>query len=71
MFFTIKFIKGFFFLLYMVEANYDEYNNKLVNDSADITFECPNCGKGKISRVRKARELAREYKCPECGFVGP
>lgn len=55
----------------MVQANYDEYNNKLVNDSADITFECPNCGKGKISRVRKARELAREYKCPECGFVGP
>lgn len=55
----------------MVEARYDEYGNKLVNDSADINFICPKCGKGEISRSRKARSLGKPYTCPSCGFEGP
>ncbi len=54
-----------------MNINYDEYGDKLVNDSANIKFKCPNCGESEISRSRKARSLAKEYKCPKCGFVGP
>jgi predicted RNA-binding Zn-ribbon protein involved in translation (DUF1610 family) len=50
---------------------YDEYGNKLVNDSADISFKCPKCSESIISRTKKARTLAKEYNCPKCGFVGP
>lgn len=53
-----------------MEVKYDN-NEKLVNDSADITFSCPNCGENEISRSRKARVLAKKYTCQKCGFVGP
>ena len=55
----------------MVETKFDEYGDKMVNDTANITFKCPNCSKVEISRSRKARELSKEYICPKCGFVGP
>jgi predicted RNA-binding Zn-ribbon protein involved in translation (DUF1610 family) len=54
-----------------MEVRYDQFGTKLVNDSANIVFDCPKCGKSKIARSRKARELAKEYTCPSCGFVGP
>lgn len=53
-----------------MEVKYDD-NEKLINDSANITFLCPNCGQAEISRSRKARILATKYTCPKCGFVGP
>jgi len=34
-------------------------------------FKCPNCGKATIARCRRCRNQSVEYKCPECGFVGP
>jgi hypothetical protein len=52
-------------------SNYDQYGDKLVNDSAHVVFKCPNCGESEIGRSRKARELGKEYTCPKCGFVGP
>lgn len=55
----------------MVEAKFDEYGNKIINEPASITFKCPKCGGAEISRSRKARELSKEYTCPKCGFVGP
>lgn len=55
----------------MVEQRYDEYGAKLVNDSANIKFQCPKCGDAEILRSRKARELSKSYTCPKCGFVGP
>ncbi|MCA9487287.1 RNA-binding protein [Candidatus Woesearchaeota archaeon] len=42
-----------------------------MNDSADITFDCPKCGFKSISRSRKARQLSKPYTCPKCGFIGP
>lgn len=70
-FFVIKFINALAFIITMVEAKFDEFGNKLVNEPADITFKCPACGEVEISRSRKARELSKEYICPKCGFVGP
>lgn len=55
----------------MVEAKFDEYGNKIVNEAGGISFKCPKCGEADISRSRKARELSKEYTCPKCGFVGP
>lgn len=55
----------------MTQARYDEYGDKIINEAGSITFNCPNCGKAEISRSRKARELSKEYTCPNCGFVGP
>ncbi|MDD5182060.1 MAG: zinc finger domain-containing protein [Candidatus Nanoarchaeia archaeon] len=34
-------------------------------------FPCPGCGKVTIVRCGKCRTIAAEYKCPECGFIGP
>ena len=66
-----KFYKPIRFTFNMNQTNYDEYGNKLVNEPGDVTFKCPNCGKAHISRSKKARQLARSYTCPSCGFVGP
>lgn len=55
----------------MVEAKFDEYGNKMVNDAANITFKCPKCSEVDISRSKNARELSKEYTCPKCGFIGP
>lgn len=55
----------------MVDAKYDDFGAKLVNEAGDITFKCPSCGEAEISRTKKSRELSREYTCPKCGFVGP
>lgn len=52
-------------------VKHDEYGNKLVNDSANITFTCPACNGAEISRSRQARQLGKKYTCPKCGFVGP
>lgn len=55
----------------MVEAKFDEYGNKIVNERGSVSFKCPKCNDSEISRSRKARELSKEYTCPKCGFVGP
>ena len=55
----------------MVEEKFDEYGNKIINETGSVTFKCPKCSKVEISRSRKARELSKEYVCPRCGFVGP
>ncbi len=55
----------------MVNVNYDEYGNKIVNEVGSITFDCPSCGEVKISRTKRARSVSKEYICPKCGFVGP
>ena len=52
-------------------SKYSNSNMKIINDSASITFMCPNCSKAEISRTRKERQLAIKYTCPMCGFVGP
>ena len=36
-----------------------------------VEFSCPNCGNIKIIRCGKCRKISAEYKCEECGFVGP
>lgn len=43
----------------------------LANDVGSTSFPCPNCGKHIIRRTKKSREIVVQYKCPECGFVGP
>lgn len=43
----------------------------IVNLNESTTFNCPKCGKGKIIRCGNCRKIAVEYKCSECGFVGP
>lgn len=55
----------------MVEVKYDQYGNKIINEAGNVIFKCPNCADADIARSRKARELAKEYSCPKCGFVGP
>lgn len=55
----------------MADVKYDEYGNKIVNESGSVTFKCPNCGEAEISRSKQARSLGKEYVCPKCGFVGP
>jgi len=69
--FLIKFIKRFSFFNVMVNASFDEYGNKIINERGSVSFKCPACGDAEISRSRNARELSKEYKCPKCGFVGP
>ena len=36
-----------------------------------VGFPCPKCGKGKILRCDRCRKLENQYKCEDCGFVGP
>ncbi len=55
----------------MADAKFDEYGTKIINQAGGITFKCPACSDSEISRSRKARELAKEYTCPKCGFIGP
>ncbi len=55
----------------MSQNRYDEFGTKLVNDAADIEFDCPSCGKTKIGRSSQAKSLGKEYTCPSCGFEGP
>ncbi len=55
----------------MVDVKFDEYGNKIINESASITFKCPKCFDTEISRSKNARELSKEYTCPKCGFIGP
>ncbi|MGI6589124.1 MAG: zinc finger domain-containing protein [Candidatus Iainarchaeum sp.] len=44
--------------------------NKVVT-SNHIEFKCPSCGKTNIVRCASCKEDSKEYKCKECGFVGP
>lgn len=55
----------------MSELRYDEFGTKLVNNAADIVFDCPDCNGTRIGRSAQARSLGKEYTCPKCQFVGP
>ncbi|MFH1399609.1 MAG: zinc finger domain-containing protein [Candidatus Woesearchaeota archaeon] len=44
---------------------------RTTNKSGSAIFPCPNCGKTTIVRCLHCRQIARKYKCPECGFEGP
>ncbi|MDY6959147.1 MAG: zinc finger domain-containing protein [Halobacteriota archaeon] len=33
-------------------------------------FPCPTCG-SEIGRCVKCRKQSTDYKCSECGFMGP
>ena len=41
------------------------------NDQGSVSFLCPNCSKYTIIRCQHCRKIATQYKCPECGFIGP
>lgn len=43
----------------------------LTNNTGNVTFPCPGCGKYQITRCRHCREVVAKYACPECGFEGP
>jgi len=55
----------------MADIKLDQFGNKMVNDSANITFKCPSCSDAEISRSRQGRDQSKEYTCPKCQFVGP
>ena len=55
----------------MVNANFDEYGNKIINERGSVSFKCPACSDANISRSVSARKLSKAYTCPKCGFVGP
>lgn len=55
----------------MVNAKYDEYGNKVINEAGSTSFKCPACGDSEIVRTKQARELSKEYTCQKCKFVGP
>ena len=44
-------------------------NKEVSGESAE--FKCPSCGSPKIIRCGHCRKTVKQYKCPECGFVGP
>jgi predicted RNA-binding Zn-ribbon protein involved in translation (DUF1610 family) len=44
---------------------------EITNVDGTVQFNCPNCGKTKITRCKNCREIVAKYKCPECGFIGP
>ncbi|MBT3464695.1 DUF1610 domain-containing protein [archaeon] len=54
-----------------MEHKCSSYNVKIANDKGAVIFKCPSCGKHEIVRSLQARQNAAQYKCPECGFVGP
>ena len=43
----------------------------ITNDVGSVKFKCPSCGKTEIVRCQKCRKIAANYKCAECGFIGP
>jgi Zn-ribbon RNA-binding protein len=44
-------------------------NKELVSQYTE--FKCPKCGKAKIIRCDSCKATVKNYKCPECGFIGP
>lgn len=46
-------------------------NKDITNDKGSAIFMCPSCGKYEIVRCASCRQIVAQYKCPECGFVGP
>jgi predicted RNA-binding Zn-ribbon protein involved in translation (DUF1610 family) len=44
---------------------------QITNDKGSVEFNCPNCGKTKITRCSKCRQIVTKYTCAACGFVGP
>jgi hypothetical protein len=34
-------------------------------------FKCPSCGKEDIIRCNRCKSISKQYKCPNCGFIGP
>ncbi len=43
----------------------------ITNIRGSVEFDCPSCGKQKIVRCFKCRELGAKYICPGCNFSGP
>ncbi|BFI73183.1 hypothetical protein YN1_1700 [Nanoarchaeota archaeon] len=44
---------------------------KLMVGDTIVKFICPNCGQGVIIRNNREKSLGLEWKCPNCGFIGP
>ncbi|MBS3176839.1 RNA-binding protein [Candidatus Woesearchaeota archaeon] len=43
----------------------------VANTLGSVAFDCPHCGKAKVTRCRHCRETAAMYTCPSCQFTGP
>ncbi|HDH91518.1 MAG TPA: DUF1610 domain-containing protein [Candidatus Aenigmarchaeota archaeon] len=46
-------------------------NVNVLGKKGFVRFYCPNCGKELIVRCRTCKALSNEYKCKNCGFIGP
>jgi predicted RNA-binding Zn-ribbon protein involved in translation (DUF1610 family) len=46
-------------------------NRPIMPGENAVKFFCPNCGQVLIWRCEKDRKFSREYKCINCGFIGP
>ncbi|MFA6089103.1 MAG: zinc finger domain-containing protein [Candidatus Woesearchaeota archaeon] len=44
---------------------------QITNDKGAAVFNCPNCGKTKVIRCTKCRQIVSKYTCTACGFTGP
>lgn len=47
------------------------FDGDFMTQTGSITFNCPQCGKTKITRTTHDRKIATPYKCEACGFEGP
>jgi len=36
-----------------------------------VEFDCPSCGKEKITRCERCRKAVNHYECGSCKFIGP
>ncbi|MBR9690815.1 RNA-binding protein [Candidatus Woesearchaeota archaeon] len=41
------------------------------NDTGNVSFKCPKCGKEDIIRCTHCRDIAAKYVCHSCKFEGP
>jgi hypothetical protein len=58
-------------MIIMVKNHCSSCKVDIANDVGSVRFPCPGCGKTEIIRCSKCRKIVAQYKCPECGFVGP
>ncbi|MCP8310525.1 MAG: zinc finger domain-containing protein [Candidatus Methylarchaceae archaeon HK02M1] len=46
-------------------------NRPIAPGEKAVKFYCLNCGQVVIWRCEKCRKFSRDYKCINCGFIGP